>query len=134
MEVTIQEIFDEVEAVNVYRNGSTIQSLPSQMSYKLIINGFKHLLEGARQMPAFGVSIDSETRNAVKRGTWVEFEFGKTLCYSDMYFEKLLVQVIADYSGFNIIRYNSNEGYAGRCFYFDIPQNMSAFYDILQTV
>ena len=134
MEMTVQEIFDEVRQIDIYDNGSDIKLLPAQMGYKLVINAFKNLLEGGRQMPAFGVSLDNETRAAMREGLWVEFDFGKKLRYSEMSFEKLLVQVVSSYSGFNIIRYNADEGYHGRCYYFALDGNMSNFYDILKSV
>lgn len=130
----MQEIFDEVQEIAVYKYGSTEKFLPAQMGFKLVINGFKNLLLNARQMPAFGVSLDSDTRTAMGEGLWVEFDFGKKLWYSQMSFEKLLVQVVSSHSGFNVIRYNSNDGYAGRCYYFALNGDMSQFYDVLQSV
>lgn len=134
MEMTVQEIFDEVQQIAIYHDGSTVNLLPAQMGYKLIINGFKNLLANARQMPAFGVSLDNETRNAMGEGLWVEFDFGKKLWYSQMSFERLLVQIISSNSGFNIIRYNAGDGYAGRCYYFALDGDMSQFYDIVKSV
>ena len=133
--MTIQQIFDEVQEIGVYHDGSSVRLLPAQMSYKLVINGFKNLLANARQMPAFGVSLDNETRLAMNDGLWVEFDFGKKLTYSNMPFERLLVNVVSNYSGFNVIRYNVGEGYHGRCFFFDlVGGNMSEFYDIVTSV
>ena len=134
MEVMISDVFDQAESITIYRNGNVTRYLPSQMSYKLVINGFKNMLAGARPMPAFGVSIDGETRTAMMSGTWVQFEFGKPMVYEEMTFEKLLVRVVAEYSGFNIVRYNSGSGYDGRCYYFDINGNMGEFLNIIQSV
>lgn len=130
----MQEIFDEVQEISIYNNGSTQKLLPAQMGYKLVINGFKNLLSDARQMPAFGVSLNNETRSAMEEGLWVEFDFGKKLWYSQMSFEKLLVQVVSSHSGFNIIRYNSADGYAGRCYYFALNGDMNDFYNIVTSV
>ncbi len=134
METTIQQIFDEVKEIGVYNNGSAVRLLPAQMGFKLVISGFKNILCGAREMPAFGVSLDKDTREAMNRGVWVEFDFGQKLYYSEMPFEKLLVWVVPEYSGFNIVRYNSENGYAGRCYYFDINGNMGAFYNVLTSI
>lgn len=134
MEVTVQQIFDEVQTIGIYHDGSSVRLLPAQMSFKLVLNGFKNLLANARQMPAFGVSLDKETRTAMSEGLWVEFDFGKKLNYGEMNFERLLLQVISDHSGFNLIRYNSEEGYEGRCFYFSIDGDMGEFYNILKCV
>ena len=134
MEVAMQEIFDEVREIEIHNNGSTIKLLPTQTGYKLVIDGFKNLLSNARQMPAFGVSLDSETRAAMGEGLWVEFDFGKKILYSQMSFEKLLVQVVSSYSGFNLIRYNADEGYHGRCYYFALNGDMSEFYNSVTSV
>lgn len=133
-EANIQQILDDVQTINIYDNGSPVRLLPAQMGYKLVLNGFKNLLGNARRMPAFGVSLDNETRAAMGEGLWVEFDFGKPLIYAEMPFEKLLMQVISSHSGFNLIRYNSEGGYAGRCYYFDTDGNLSEFYDILKSV
>lgn len=134
MEMTICEIFDEVQQIEIHNNGSTVKLLPSQTGYKLVINAFINLIAGGRQMPAFGVSLDGETRTAMREGVWIEFDFGKQLWYSQMHFEKLLVQVVSSYSGFNIVRYNSAEGYAGRCYYFALNGDMSELYNIVTSV
>lgn len=128
------QILDEVQIINIYDNGSEVRLLPAQMGYKLVLNGFKNLIRDARRMPAFAVSLDGETRTAMGEGLWVEFDFGKPLIYAEMPFEKLLMQVNSSFSGFNLIRYNSKDGYAGRCFYYDINGTLSGFYDILKSV
>lgn len=133
-EANIQQIFEEVEAVTIYDDGSAVRLLPAQMGFKLVINAFKNILGEARPMPAFGVSLDGETRAAMKKGLWVEFDFEKRVVYSEMPFEKLLMQVNSPHSGFNLIRYNSSNGYAGRCYYFDINGTLSDFYDLLKSV
>ena len=86
-------------------------------------------------MPAYGVSLDKKTVKAMKNGLWVEFDFGKLTEYNGMPFEKLLVEVGKEFYGFNIIRYTSERGYDGRCFYIDlVNKNMSDFYNILMDI
>ncbi len=133
-EINIQQILDDVKTINIYDNGSVQNLLPAQMGYKLVLNGFKNLLENARRMPAFCVSLDAETRAAMADGLWVEFDFGKKTVYDEMPFEKLLMPVIASHTGFNLVRYNSQNGYAGRCYYFDIDGGLSGFYNIIKSV
>ena len=68
----------------------------------------------------------------MKKGLWVEFSFEKVLECNGMPFEKILVSVLKDSQGVNLIRYNTNCGYDGRCFYLDlIGKNMGNFYDLL---
>ncbi len=134
MEATIQQVIDEATQIEIYNNGSQVTLLPAQMGFKLVINGFKNMVEWARQMPAFGVSLDSDTRAAMGSGTWVEFVFDSQLYFAEMPFQKLLLKVIPEYTGFNIVRYNAKNGYAGRCYYFDLNGDMSSFYNIVTSV
>lgn len=134
METEIQQIIDNVNEIEIYNNGSTVTLLPAQMGFKLVVNGFKNMLAGARPMPAFGVSLDPDTREAMTSGVWVEFCFNRKLYYSEMPFEKLLLRVVPEYTGFNIVRFNSENGYAGRCYYFDLNCNMGSFYNIVISV
>lgn len=88
-------------------------------------------LKDCRPMPAFGVSLDEMTVKEMKSGTWLEFAFDGACASDDMSFERLAVKVEADYRGFNVIRYNSVGGYAGRCYYIDLVGDMSKLYDCL---
>ena len=97
-----------------------------------MLNGFKEMIDGAHEMPAFGVSINNLTMEARSEGLWVEFAFDKTYESNGMPYEKLLIEVRQGYQGFNINRYNSQYGYDGRCFYYDlVNKNMDNFYNIL---
>mgnify|MGYP001625970901 CR=1 FL=1 len=90
------------------------------------------LLDGSVTMPAFGVSINEFTVNAMKSGIWVEFAYSSQQKSEGMEFEKLLVEVKPDYMGFNVNRYNSGYGYAGRCYYIDLRgKSMQSFYNFL---
>ena len=73
-----------------------------------------------RQMPAFGVSLDDMTTKEMQRGVWLEFCFDGNCTCDGMPFEKLAVNIRAEYGGFNVIRYNVDDGYAGRCYYIDL--------------
>ena len=125
------DITEEVQKITVYNNGEAKEYSRGD-EFNLIINGWCDLLEGAREMPAFGVSLNEETLAARNSGVWVEYGFDKTLTHNGMSFSKLLVGVQPTYKGFNIVRYNADGGYFGRCFYIDlVNRNMSDFYDIL---
>ena len=138
MDMVIEEIcdaFEMAESISVYRDGQIERFVCGDATYELILNGFEDMIEGARQMPAFGVSLDNETREAMKKGLWVEFTFKNTLFCNEMPFEKLLVQVNENYQGFNIARYNSSCGYQGRCFFLDlVGGTMNDFYNLLNNL
>lgn len=131
----INSIFDYAQEINIYNNGvKCIYSCGSNI-YKQILKGWENLIDGARLMPAFGVSLNHLTVAALKEGLWVEFDFKKQCEVASMPFEKLLVEVNPQNSGFNIIRYMDSIGYDGRCFYLDlVNKNMAQFYDILNNI
>ena len=128
----LNDIIESSESINVYNDGKVSVYTQKETPYKQIVEGWRELTENSHEMPAFGVSLNNYTTEAMRVGLWVEFVFDKQYTHSDMPFEKLLVNVENQSQGFNIIRYNSQGGYNGRCYYFDLlDKNMSKFYDIL---
>lgn len=132
MVMEIFEVFDETEIINVYDGGIKTAYSAGEDEYNKILVSWNEMIDGAHDMPAYGVSFDNLTREELKSGLWVEFDFGETMECNGMPFEKLLIKVEKDYYGFNLIRYNTNYGYDGRCFYLDLNgKNMGNFYDLL---
>jgi len=128
----IEEVFDETEEIIVYNDGTKTSYGSGDDNFGTIMSSWKELLCGAHQMPAYGVSLNKETVKAMKSGLWTEFVFDGERKSNGMPFEKLLVNVVPDYYGFNLIRYNSEYGYDGRCFYVDlVNKDMSKFYNVL---
>lgn len=123
----VADHFDKVVSVIVFSDGNAQTFEKGDPAYEAILKSWGELLAEARQMPAFGVSIDSLTREEMKKGLWVEFIFdGKQMC-ENMPFESLLAAVKAPYRGLNIVR-NCGGMYQGRCFYIDLGEkDMSAF-------
>ena len=81
--------------------------------------------------PAFGVSINQYTLNELKKGLWLEMEYSEPKEFAEMPYEKLLINFQPDFYGFNIIRYNINGGYDGRCYYLNLNGNSTNFYNTL---
>lgn len=134
MIVTVElfEAFAQADSINVYDEGSVASYGKNESEFCEILGGFEALIDGAHDMPAFGVSLNKETVKAMNKGLWVEFIYDGKYESNGMPFEKLLVNVEKDFYGFNIIRYNSGYGYDGRCFYLDlVNKNMSEFYEIV---
>lgn len=128
----ICDAFDSAETINVYNDGVETSYCAGGEEYNKILASWNEMVSGAHYMPAFGVSINAYTVKEMKTGLWVEFDFKTILKYNGMPFERLLVKVEKDYSGFNLIRYNAEKGYDGRCFYLDLfGKNMSNLYDLL---
>ena len=120
------------QEINIYNDGNVFKCYPDESEYNEIVSAWSDMTNDSHEMPAFGVSLDRETRKAKESGLWVEFVFGKQLEYNGMPFENLLINVAKGYQGFNLIRYSSKYGYDGRCFYLDlVNKNMTNFYNIL---
>ena len=101
--------------------------------FELVLDSFLKSIKNAHDMPAFGVSIDQETRTAKQNGTWIEFVFDTTQMHNDMPFDSLLIEVNSKSSGFNLIR-KHNQKYDGRCFYFSLKSDMSHLYETLKSL
>lgn len=89
------------------------------------------MLQDSHTMPAFGVSIHTETLKAIKHGVWLKLQYNGTQSLDDMPFDELLIEINPEFSGFNIIR--GNRGiYEGRCFYIDLDNTtMQSLYDFV---
>lgn len=128
----LQQVFSQAEEIAVYENGEVSLYSAGGDGFRQILAEWSALLDGSVTMPAFGVSINEFTVNAMKSGIWVEFAFSSQQKSEGMEFEKLLVEVKPDYMGFNVNRYNSGYGYAGRCYYIDLRgKSMQSFYNFL---
>lgn len=130
--VELDQAFYNAESVNVYNEGELCSFDKEKEQYKKILDGFLSLIEGAHEMPAYGVSLNRETLRELENGLWLEFVFNEQYQSNGLPFEKLLINVQSSFYGFNIIRYNNQCGYDGRCFYYDlVSKDMSSLYDLL---
>ncbi len=130
--VNLEKAAECAEKINVYNDGTVYTYQTGSDEFNKIICEWNAMICDAHDMPAFGVSLNRETVKAMESGVWVEFEFGCVYESNGMPYEKLLVNVLKEYQGFNIVRYGSERGYDGRCFYYDlVNKNMSNFYDLL---
>ena len=125
----LQEVFSQAEEISVFKNGGEETYASGTEKFEEIIAAWNSMLDGSVTMPAFGVSLNEYTVNAMKNGVWVEFGFGEEMTIDEMPFEKLLVEVKPENKGFNVIRYVKSSGYTGRCYYINLREgDMSAFY------
>ena len=134
MNTTFSELnrcFGASKNVVIYNDG--IQHYVSVEEQIDIINAMNTMLNNSHETPAFGVSLDHETRDELKKGTWIEFSFGTTQYYNDMPFDSLLIKVVAEDMGFNIIR--KHDGiYDGRCYYISLNNNMSILSEAIEGI
>lgn len=93
-----------------------------------IINSLITTCNNSHEMPAFGVSIHKEAVEAIKTGIWIKLKYNTTQLHNDMPFDELLINVVSEDCGFNIIRGN-NGIYEGRCYYVSLEGNMSILYE-----
>ncbi len=133
-EVRLEDISELAKEISVYIDGEKKTYPVGSEKFGEICLAWNDMLVGAHTMPAFGVSLNDDTLSAMQKGVWAEFVFGCAYQCGGMTFEKLLVAVKEEWSGFNIVRYNSESGYEGRCFYYSLCGNMKNFYDTLKAV
>ena len=124
---SIDQYFQYAQEIAVYQDDDSIIYNIGSPQYTEIINTINELCADSHEMPAFGVSIHSETMEALESGLWLEFRFNQTYTHNDMPFSRLLIEIKADYTGFNIIRYNYGK-YDGRCYYINLTHDMSNLY------
>ena len=130
--IDLDKSFTAAESLNVYNEGELTVIEKTDEKFDDIILGWSHMIEGAHDMPAFGVSINDLTLKELRHGLWVEFVFGEEYESNGMPYKKLLINVQKGFYGFNLIRYTAERGYDGRCFYYDlVNKNMGDFYDLL---
>ena len=115
----IRRSIKKAVSVLVYRDGAVHEFSAGSKEFALLLSVWERMTEKALPMPAFGVSIDDLTRRERSAGVWVEFCFDRERECDGMPFEKLLVKVLPEYCGFNLIRCCGG-AYTGRCFYLDL--------------
>ena len=118
------------DSIIVYNQNNKTNINSEDAMYDKITDSILEMCNGSREMPAFGVALDIETKEALKTGLWIELVYSDTQEYNDMPFDTLLIEVEKDYTGFNIIRKQNNK-YDGRCFYLALDGDMSRLYNTL---
>ena len=127
----ILDIMSTANEIIVYNNNTSITYETNTPEYNRIAEELSKLSQSSREAPAFGVSLHNETVSAMESGLWLEVTFTNTISHNDMPFDSLLIQVVGEYTGFNIIRKYENK-YEGRCFYVDLlDTNLSSLEIIL---
>ena len=113
------QILTTANEIIIYNDNNTTSYEPDNQEFKNITEELLRLGLNCREAPAFAVSLHNETISAMESGLWIEFNFGNTICHNELPFDSLLIQVVGEYTGFNIIRKYDNK-YEGRCFYVDL--------------
>lgn len=127
----IYDTLNDCKTIETHVNGETLTHNSNSAEFDEILSQMDIMLTGSHEMPAFGVSLDNETKDAMKKGVWLKLIYDKTFVHNEMPFDSLLIQIEKDWTGFNIYRGN-NGIYEGRCFYIDIvDSDMSELYEVI---
>jgi len=134
MDNNILEILTQCDQIKIYQEDNSYNFYQDSEQFKLLTNEILNLSQASREAPAFGVSLHQETLIAMKSGLWIEFVFEETKAHNEMPFDSLLINIVPEYTGFNIIR-NFDGKYEGRCFYVDlVNSNLEAFHARILTI
>lgn len=130
----LYDFFTNSNRITLYKNGKNQTYEKSSPEYTAILDSFLETIRDSNEMPAFGVSLHDLTVKSMEQGTWIKFEFPEQMEHSEMPFDALLVNVVANWQGFNIIRELDGE-YTGRCYYLDLNQGtMQELYDTCENI
>lgn len=131
LQAIVVDLFSEEYMIEIYKNGESVEL--SQEQFNEFEEIFCESIEGARQMPAYGVSIHDHTIEAMKSGFWIKFTFDNIIVKSGMPFDSLLINVTKDCYGINIIR-GLDGRYEGRCYYLDFDKTLDELYNFIDTL
>lgn len=119
---SIENAFPAAAEIAVIDEGCESVYAAQSDRFDEIIAVWTATLADCRPMPAFGVSLNDLTVKDMEHGLWLEFRFAERCNCGGMDFERLAIKAEANFSGFNVVRYNSVDGYAGRCYYIDLAR------------
>ena len=112
---------ENISKIEIVENGS-FKDLKN-IHFESTLLKLKNLFSSARLMPAFGVSLHTETTNALKEGKWIKLSFSHQQNVNGLLFEGLLFQ-LNETAGMNLIREFQGK-YEGRCLYLDFDETVN---------
>ena len=130
---SIRNYFSEAKSITIIKNDEKFCYIKGDDKFEEILASLLSVTKNSHDMPAFSVSLDKETKQAIQKGSWIELQFDKTKYFNEMPFDALLIQVDETYQGINIIRKN-NKTYDGRCFYLNLKSNMKHISEIIKNI
>lgn len=126
---SIDSFFAEADSVEVISEGAVSAFDAQSEQFAAVTGALEKINADGYEMPALGVSVDSLTKNEMKKGVWLRFVFGGRREHNGMPFDALLIKIEPNFRGYNIERQNGGI-YGGRCFYFNLNSgDMSALSD-----
>ena len=119
-ENSLIDCMDYVEKFEVNIHGKSKEIEKENKEFNVIFLRLKDLFANSRLMPAFGVSIHSQTLNELKNHKWIKIYFSQEMSKNGLKFSSLLFK-LEEVEGFNLIR-EFNNSYDGRCLYLDLNE------------
>lgn len=126
----INDYFHKSTSVITHVDGISREHESDSQEYKNILSMLDTLCENSRDLPALGVSLHNETKEALGNGVWLELIYSDTLYHNEMPFDSLLINVQPNYMGFDLIR-GMRGKYEGRCFHLSINGYITPLYDLI---
>ena len=130
---TITDYFDNSTNIVVFADEQKHLYFKGDDKFEIILKQLEDVCKDAHDMPAFGVSIHNETVEAKKHGLWLELEFATEQTFNEMPFNCLLINIVPEASGFNLIR-KTNGKYDGRCFYLNLNSKTKNLFYCIQEI
>ena len=129
----ISDYFYICSSICIYNKGTQLFYTNDDINFKKLLFITNKLFKNSTQVPALGVSLDTETRKELKTGIWIEFIYNKTQSYNEMPFDSLLIKINQNCTGINIIRKYNNK-YQGRCFYVNLNTDPTEYFNIIKRI
>lgn len=130
--ISMVNLISEANMISFYKEGIEIDLSIEEI--EVIDNLFNEAIKDSISMPAYGVSIDSITKEEMKKGLWIELCYDSTMEINGMPFDSLLFKIEKNSYGINLLR-GQQGSYEGRCFYLDLRKNtFNELYDYLMSI
>ena len=133
MQDQINYVFDDCKKIKIYKNDKIIKFERDSKEFGKIMDIWQMTLKNSYEMPSLGVSLDDETKTAIKKGLFIEFIFDKTYSHNEMPFDTLLVEIVENQGGYQLHRNYDNQ-YQGRCYYLNIFEINNDLYDYINNI
>lgn len=129
----INSAFDDCQKIIIYDNGKQKEFAKDTKEYDKILQLWQIAVNSGYEMPAYGVSLDKETRKDLESGFYMEFIFDETKTHNEMPYDALLIKLMQNQGGYQLIRLHDGI-YEGRCFYININEINNDLYDYINSI
>ena len=121
-ENTLVDLIDQIESFDFFVDGKKESINKESERFENTKQNLQDVFSSARLMPAFCVSLDSETQNVMQEEQWLQINFKEIQWKNELPFNSLLIK-LEKTSGFNLIRLFENK-YNGRCLFLALDEEV----------